>query len=192
MVNGPSGSGKTTLLEVLAGIRQPSGGGIFYEGRRLAPGSLAQYRAIRGFCPAVLWNAPAMTAGAALQWAAALWEVARPSAAIAREVARWRLEDVFRQRIGNLSAGYQRRVLLAASLVMRPTIWIVDRPYEALDLEGRVVVQTVLAGVLSGRHGPEWPRLALLADAAPQDLPAPLAVTTRLRGSSITIGRLGN
>ena len=37
LIIGPSGSGKTTLLEILAGLAQKTGGGIFWRDQKLTP-----------------------------------------------------------------------------------------------------------------------------------------------------------
>lgn len=187
VIGGPNGSGKTTLLEVLAGLRLPDQGKVTWGGAPLRGSVMATYRAVRGYCPAELWDARTMTVASALQWMAALWEVLNPAQAVRREVARWGLDRVARQRIGTLSQGYQRRVLLAISLLMSPSVWLVDRPFEALDMEGRVLVQTLLASVLSRPSGVGWPDLVVLADADPEDLPAPVRMSA-LPESSLTIG----
>lgn len=189
VIRGPSGSGKTTLLEVLAGVRRPDRGLVVWGGNPLRGSVLEEYRAVRGYCPAARWDARTMTVASALRWMAALWQVSNAEQAVRREMARWGLDPVARQRIGTLSQGYQRRVLLATSLIMSPTVWMVDRPFEALDAEGRVLVQTLLAGILSGTTGIGWPDLAVLADVDPEDLPAPVR-TSSVRGSDLTIGRL--
>ncbi len=189
VIGGPSGSGKTMLLEVLAGLRRADQGRVIWDGNPLRGAVLDEYRAVRGYCPAARWDARAMTVESALQWMAALWEVSKPERAVVREMARWGLGPVARQRIGTLSEGYQRRVLLATSLLMSPVVWMVDRPFEALDAEGRVLVQTLLAGVLSGTTALVWPKLAVLADADPEDLPAPIRMSP-VSGSNLTIGRM--
>ena len=187
VINGPSGSGKSTLLEVLAALRRPDQGTVRWRGKRLAGTTLDEFRACRGYCPAERWDARTMTVRTTLRWTAVLWGVERPEAAAVREEMRWGLRECAAERVALLSQGYQRRVLLASSLVMSPEVWLVDRPYEGLDLEGRVTMQTVLAAVLTGEPG--VPRLAVLADATAEDLPAALQ-TAPMGGGGLTLGRL--
>lgn len=187
VINGPSGSGKTTLLEVLSALRRPDQGRVLWRGRRLAGSALDDYRANRGYCPAARWEARTMTVQSALQWAAVLWGVQRPVEHAIREQRRWGLCECAGERVASLSQGYQRRVLLAASLVMAPAVWLVDRPFEALDLEGRVTLQTLLAAAMAGEPG--VPRLVVMADAAPETLPASLHALP-MSGSRLVLGRL--
>lgn len=150
---------------------------------------MTEYRAIRGYCPASRWDAGSISVYAALQWAAALWEVGHPRSAIRREMKRWGLSSVSRQAVGTLSQGYQRRVLLAMSLLMTPTVWIVDRPFEALDGQWRVQVQTLLTLVLSRPNDIGVPKIVILGDATPEDLPAAMRMSV-VPGSALTIGHL--
>jgi ABC-2 type transport system ATP-binding protein len=54
-------------------------------------------------------------------------------AAVDRAVARTRLGDVRRRRIGALSRGYQQRVSLAVGLVGDPPVLLLDEPTVGLD-----------------------------------------------------------
>jgi ABC-type multidrug transport system ATPase subunit len=76
-------------------------------------------------------------------WAAAS-RVDKASVGSAMErlgVAR-RLHDV---QVTQLSAGQRRRVALAAIVVRRPRVWLLDEPHAGLDPGGRDMVDTLVA-----------------------------------------------
>lgn len=153
LVEGPSGSGKTQLLETLAAVRTPRSGEVLWHGKRLEGAILDGYRRSRGWVPSARWAARTLTVGDAFHLAAALWQIPRPEARVDRELARWGLERQRGRKVGHLSAGQEHRLRLGLSLLMDPTVWILDQPFDDLDQRERVVVQTLVLNMLGGAGG---------------------------------------
>ena len=64
--------------------------------------------------------------------------------------------------VGQLSAGQQRRVVLASLIARRPRLWLLDEPHASLDADARLLVGTIIneaanggATVVATSHEPE-------------------------------------
>lgn len=136
---GPSGSGKTTLLHLLAGLRGPSAGEVWVDGRNLATLSEAQRDAYRRERVGYLFQDFYLMEGytalenvllglgiAGVRGAAAL----RQAAEILRAVG-------LGQRLSHppkrLSTGERQRVALARAVAHRPRLLLADEPTAHLD-----------------------------------------------------------
>lgn len=147
-VVGPSGSGKTSLLMLIAGLEQPTSGGIRVAGTEitdLSEDALAAYRGERvGIVFQSFHLVPTMTA---LENVALPLEFAGRPDALAR--ARTHLESVgLGHRLahfpGQLSGGEQQRVALARAFVTEPSLLLADEPTGNLDAATGKVVMDVL------------------------------------------------
>lgn len=138
---GPNGAGKTTLLKLLLGILPPSHGKIW---RR---------RGVRiGYMPQRFQPSPnmPMTVGRflALTKRHSLWQNWRRDTASDTDTGDndWEAEVVGIQSLTPLldtslhalSGGEMQRVLLAAALIHRPHILVLDEPAQNLDVTGRL------------------------------------------------------
>jgi len=64
-----------------------------------------------------------------------------PPGDVGAALDRLRVESRLRSVVaGNLSAGQRRRVALAALLVRRPELWLLDEPHAGLDAAARDVI----------------------------------------------------
>ena len=140
-VVGPNGAGKTTLLRVLAGLMSPSAGGCqvcglqpWRERRRLA-------RQV-GYCPEGDWLYDHLTVLGNLTYVAALKGVPAMIAAgtLADTLNRLGLARVAHVRVATLSAGWRRRVAVAAAFLHRPQVVLLDEPLREVDFEGAEAV----------------------------------------------------
>ena len=134
---GPNGSGKTTLLRCLAGLN------VDFRGELQCRVGVA-YAAHRSGLN------PALTAIENLAWYATLATV---DGATNREpdelhlaLSRVGVGHAVDRPCGQLSAGQQRRVMLARLLVDPAVLWLLDEPLTALDHAGRALVGELIDG----------------------------------------------
>lgn len=127
---GPSGCGKSTLLRVLAGLEQPSGGTVTWDGEE---GGQSAHEL--GF----VFQEPTL-----LPWATVRGNVHFPlrtknvPAGIAKDRIDGVLERVGLERFADsypheLSGGMKMRVSIARALVTEPKVLLMDEPFAALD-----------------------------------------------------------
>ena len=138
-VMGRSGSGKTTLLNLLAGLDQPTAGGVTFEGRNLADlteGEMVALRRARlGFVFQSFGLIPLLSAyenvELPLHLGGVSWRERRQRAAQA--LAQVGLDSRMGHRPYELSGGEQQRVALARALVINPAALFADEPTGELD-----------------------------------------------------------
>jgi nitrate/nitrite transport system ATP-binding protein len=140
---GHSGCGKSTVLAMVAGLTEPTTGGIIIENHEIAgPGP------DRG----VVFQAPCL-----LPWLSALDNVllgvnqvfATAPKAERRELAAYFLElvglgDALARKPGELSQGMRQRVGLARAFALSPQLLLLDEPFGMLDSLTRIELQDVL------------------------------------------------
>jgi iron(III) transport system ATP-binding protein len=141
---GPSGSGKTTLLRMIAGFGIPSSGRILVDEKdvtHLPPWSRNVGMVFQNYA---LW--PHMTV--AKNVAFGLERRRLPKAEINRKVAAVLdlvgLGAFADRRPAQLSGGQQQRVALARTLVIEPTVLLLDEPLSNLDAKLRVEMRSEL------------------------------------------------
>jgi len=148
LVRGPNGAGKTTLLRLCAGLVRPESGAATVLGHDLSDGvgrrSVRRRVALLGHGAAlyddltVLENLRFWARAAGLASDTGPDGVdGRVAGALDRLAVPERLVD---QRAAVLSQGQRRRVALAALVVRRPDLWLMDEPHAGLDQAGRDVV----------------------------------------------------
>ena len=142
LVRGSNGAGKSTLLHLCAGLLPLAAGEAEVLGCDLTAdrASVRRRVGLLGHDTALYGE---LTAAENLRlWArAARVENVDPSGALERLGMPERLWDV---PAGRLSAGQRRRVALAAIVVRRPELWLLDEPHAGIDDEGRKIVDTIV------------------------------------------------
>ncbi len=134
---GPSGCGKTTLLRMVAGFIAPDEGDVRIGGRSMAGVPPNRRPVNMVFQHLALF--PMMTVGENVGYGLARRGVARPEIAsrVAAMLARVGLPGAEGKRVDQLSGGQKQRVAIARSLVLEPTLLLLDEPLGALDLKLR-------------------------------------------------------
>ena len=134
---GPSGCGKTTLLRLIAGFQQPDAGEIHIGG--LPMNGVAPNRRPVNMVFQHLALFPMMSVGENVAYGLERRGMAR--AEITRRVGgmleRVGLAGAQVKRVDQLSGGQKQRVAIARSLVLEPTLLLLDEPLGALDLKLR-------------------------------------------------------
>ncbi len=134
---GPSGCGKTTLLRMIAGFLAPDSGQIHIGGKPMngVPPNRRPVNMV--FQHLALF--PMMSVGDNVGYGLARRGVAK--AEIAKKVGdmleRVSLPGMQNKRVDQLSGGQRQRVAIARSLVLEPTLLLLDEPLGALDLKLR-------------------------------------------------------
>ncbi len=145
---GPNGAGKTTLMRAMTGTIGVNQGGVRVEGR--------DPRRVRGvhrhlaLVPEDEAVPAGLTARQLVRYAADLRQVddrGAPDAALATVG----LLDVADRRVDGFSKGMRQRAKIAAALVARPRVLVLDEPLNGADPVQRVALIDLFRGL--GREG---------------------------------------
>jgi ABC-2 type transport system ATP-binding protein len=128
---GPNGAGKTTLVRCCTGLVLPDAGSLVVLGER--PGSPAVSARV-GLMPQSTGAWSGIRAGELLQYLSGLYAHPLPVPAL---VQRLGLTDFAGTTYRRLSGGQQQAVNLAAALVGRPELVMLDEPTAGLDPHAR-------------------------------------------------------
>ena len=134
---GPSGCGKTTLLRMIAGFIAPDAGDIAIGGKSMR--GVAPNRRPVNMVFQQLALFPMMSVGENVAFGLARRGVSRAER-VKRSNAmleRMGLGNAADKRVDELSGGQRQRVAIARSLVLEPTLLLLDEPLGALDLKLR-------------------------------------------------------
>jgi ABC-2 type transport system ATP-binding protein len=147
---GPNGAGKTTLLGLLLGLAVADQGTLEVLGAPVAR-ALAAPDGVAGFVdgPGLY---PSLTARGNLAALAALRGRGEPTAGIDDVLEQVGLTDVADDKLRGFSLGMRQRLGLAAALLSKPRLLVLDEPSNGLDPAGkkhvlRVLTQLAAAGV---------------------------------------------
>lgn len=138
-IMGPSGSGKSTLLHCMAGILEPDSGEVWFDGGRLdtldEAGRSRLRRTSFGFVFQFGQLVPELTAEDNVALPLLLNKASRKTAyTVARSwFPRLGIENLERQRTGEMSGGQGQRVAIARALAIEPQVLFADEPTGALD-----------------------------------------------------------
>jgi ABC-2 type transport system ATP-binding protein len=143
---GPNGAGKSTTMRMVTQYFEPDAGQIRLDGVALAEAGREAKRRI-GF---LAENNPLyveMLVFEYLDFMGRLRELAgrERAAAIDEAVAATGIESVFFRPVGELSKGFRQRVGLAAAILHRPDLLVLDEPTEGLDPNQRVEIRRLIS-----------------------------------------------
>jgi ABC-type multidrug transport system ATPase subunit len=125
---GPNGAGKTTLFECLAGILPSDGAELIANEQRLGP---AQRKKALFYLP----DGITPWAQQSVNWALGFFERIHAAPIKAAELLETlKLESLRHARIGSLSKGEGKRLLLALGLLTPHPLLMLDEPFDGLDL----------------------------------------------------------
>jgi len=142
---GPNGAGKSTTIRMLTGLIPPTSGSIKLLGMPLAGQELEIKRHI-GLVPDESLLFDRLTGGEFLEFVGRMYGLARP---VARERAGellqlFQLAEQPRKLIAEYSKGMRKRLAMAASLIHRPQLFLMDEPFEGVDAVGARLMKDIL------------------------------------------------
>jgi ABC-2 type transport system ATP-binding protein len=133
---GPNGSGKTTFLRMLCGLLTPDSG----EGQCLGYDFRRQFAEIRnrvGYMTQKFSLYEDLTIEENLDFIARLYGVPARRTAVTESLERLKLTERRRQLAGQLSGGWKQRLALAACLIQKPDLLLLDEPTAGVDPKAR-------------------------------------------------------
>ncbi len=145
---GPNGAGKSTTMRMITQVFDPDAGVIRLDGVPLDDAGRDAKRRI-GFLPENNPLYTEMLVSEYLDFVASLRELEGDvrRRAVDEAVSATAIGDVYYRPIGELSKGFRQRVGLAAAILHRPDLLVLDEPTEGLDPNQRVEIRRLIAAL---------------------------------------------
>lgn len=139
---GPNGAGKTTAMRCVFGLVRADAGRVLWQDAPVTTTTRLRF----GYMPEERGLYPKMAIGDQLRYLGRLSGMEKDAAAEAAEdwLGRLGLGDRASARLEQLSHGNKQRVQLAAALVHRPVLAVLDEPFAGLDPLGTDALATEL------------------------------------------------
>lgn len=149
---GPNGAGKTTTIRMLMGVAPPTSGSIELLGLRM-PERSEEIKQRLGLVPDDTLLFDHLTGPEFIEFAGRMYGLPQPTARErARELlALFQLDGASRKLIGEYSKGMRKRTAMAASLIHRPELFLMDEPFEGVDVVGARLMKELLLDLV--KHG---------------------------------------
>jgi heme exporter protein A len=143
-VRGENGVGKTSLLRLLTGLSKPESGEVLWNGQAISKESATYHRELLflGHRDALKEDLSALEN---LQLYAALDDIELSVDKALAALWRFGLRGREHLPVHCLSAGQKRRVLMARMLTRQAKAWILDEPFNALDIHAVQALQGLIA-----------------------------------------------
>ena len=131
---GPNGAGKSTTLRIICGVLMPNEGSIYVDGVNLIADPV-KAKALIGYLPEGAPLPSELLPSEYLKYVASMYGLTGDdrTRAIGLSVERCDITDVLEKPIAILSRGYRQRVALAASMMHKPKLLVLDEPSTGLD-----------------------------------------------------------
>jgi len=142
---GPNGAGKTTTIRMLMGLAPPSSGSIELLGLPM-PEHALDVKGKIGLVPDESLLFDHLTGAEFTEFVGRMYGLDRT---VARERSRellalFELDAEPGKLIGEYSKGMRKRVAMAAALIHRPELFLLDEPFEGVDAVGARLMKEIL------------------------------------------------
>jgi len=142
---GPNGAGKTTTIRMLMGLAPPTSGSIELLGLPM-PEHALEVKGKIGLVPDESLLFDHLTGGEFTEFVGRMYgldkSVARTRGHELLEL--FELDSEPRKLIGDYSKGMRKRVAMAAALIHRPELFLLDEPFEGVDAVGARLMKEIL------------------------------------------------
>ncbi|HHT9952552.1 TPA: ABC transporter ATP-binding protein [Legionella pneumophila] len=145
---GPNGSGKTTSLRLLSGLIIPDKG----QGRCLNLDLMTQTKLIQaqiGYMPQNFCLYQNLTVYENLDFIARIYQLKNRKERLKEIIELLALSDNQKRITATLSGGWKQRVALAAALLHKPRILLLDEPTSGIDPQSRLLIWDHIQSIVS-------------------------------------------
>ncbi|AMV13437.1 Uncharacterized ABC transporter ATP-binding protein YbhF [Legionella pneumophila] len=145
---GPNGSGKTTSLRLLSGLIIPDKG----QGRCLNLDLMTQTKLIQaqiGYMPQNFCLYQNLTVYENLDFIARIYQLKNRKERLKEIIELLALSDNQKRITATLSGGWKQRVALAAALLHKPRILLLDEPTSGIDPQSRLLIWAHIQSIVS-------------------------------------------
>lgn len=143
---GPNGAGKSTTLKMMAGFLEADKGSIVLNGERIHQNATALKKQI-GYLPESNALYQDLYVKEYLQFLTSVHSITNASEVIASVIEQTGLEQMQNKKIAALSKGYKQRLGIAAAILHKPKLILLDEPTAGLDpnqlVEIRALIQSL-------------------------------------------------
>lgn len=148
---GPNGAGKTTTLSMISGLLRPTSGRVTVNEIDVWADGPAAKRVI-GTLPDRLRLFDRLTGAQLLYYSGVLQGVKEATLAqrISELAEAFGLDAALGRLVSDYSAGMQKKVALACSMVHAPNVLVLDEPFEAIDPVSASNVTEILEKFVAG------------------------------------------
>lgn len=142
---GPNGAGKSTTIRMLIGLAAPTSGSIELLGLRMPQQELEIKKRI-GLVPDENLLFDRLTGREFLEFVGRMYGLERHLAVQRADelLELFLLSAERRKLIAEYSKGMRKRVAMAASLIHRPELFLMDEPFEGVDAMGARLMKEIL------------------------------------------------
>ncbi|AMP90596.2 TPA: ABC transporter ATP-binding protein [Legionella pneumophila] len=145
---GPNGSGKTTSLRLLSGLVVPDKG----QGKCLNLDLMTQTKLIQaqiGYMPQNFCLYQNLTVYENLDFIARIYQLKNRKERLKEIIELLALSDNQKRITATLSGGWKQRVALAAALLHKPRILLLDEPTSGIDPQSRLLIWDHIQSIVS-------------------------------------------
>jgi len=143
---GPNGAGKTTTIKMLAGLLEPTGGNISFQGKKIK-NDLYAYKKRLGYVPEQSEIYPHLSAYEYLLMVGRLRLIPEKTlkSKIRKLLELFNLSMEMDMAISSFSKGMIQKVLITSALLHDPDILLLDEPLSGLDVTTSLIIKETLA-----------------------------------------------
>ena len=145
VLHGHNGTGKTSLLHMLAGLKLPSNGLISWKGEEISR-AIKNHNLDVTFIGHESMVKPELTVMENINFWARL---GGDKKSLGFALEKFGLEKYVDTKCGELSKGWQKRVVLSRLVFCQADLWVLDEPYNNLDHEVSKLLDTLIAEKIS-------------------------------------------
>ncbi len=148
---GPNGAGKTTTIKMLMGLAPPTSGSIELLGLPM-PAQALEIKKKIGLVPDESLLFDQLTGGEFMEFTGRIYGL-EPSVARERTrelLALFEMDNAPKRLIREYSKGMRKRVAMAAALIHRPELFLLDEPFEGVDAVGARLMKSILQDLVRG------------------------------------------